>query len=86
MKIEINLSALAMPTDGDEMTMPEAGDAVQAVVEGTLSEVRGQTAVIAVTTVNGEPVGDEEAMPEMTPEEAMAAEGASLEAMMEEDY
>jgi hypothetical protein len=64
----VDLQALAMPDEGDQMQPPAVGDKVQANVEGTVSRITGDKAYVTMSAVNGQKVaeaapapGDEEA-------------------------
>lgn len=57
----VPLSALAVPDEGDAMQQPEPGDKVSYTVEGKVARIAGESAVIEVESVNGQPVtGNEE--------------------------
>jgi hypothetical protein len=64
----VDLQALAMPDESDQMQPPAVGDKVQANVEGTVSRITGDKAYVTMSAVNGQKVaeaapapGDEEA-------------------------
>lgn len=60
----VPLSALNMPDDSEQMQAPEVGDKVQYTVEGTVENITGDNAYIDRTSINGQPVGEEDGQSE----------------------
>ena len=73
------MAAIAMASEDGEMVSPSEGDAVSFTIEGTVEGVDGDTANIAMETVNGQP-----AYPEEEIVEAEVVEGPSRDELMAE--
>lgn len=76
----VPLDSLSMPDDKDQMTPPEVGDVVNAQVEGKVSRIEGENAYVVATSINGKPIGEEEAA-EPSPEDQDQAQLAELQDM-----
>lgn len=78
MEIPVPLSSVAMPGEDDKMQSPEQGDPVQFQVEGKISRIEGDTAFVAVESVNGKPVDEMAAKTKSTPEDMGKGEDAEF--------
>lgn len=77
--LTVPLSALAMPGEDEQMNNPAKGDPVHFHVEGKVSNIMGDTALVSVETVNGKPLTAKAAAVNDTPNEE--AEYAQLRDM-----
>lgn len=71
-QICVDLSALSMPDEQDQMQPPAVGDLVQANIEGKVDSIQGDKAYVTMTAVNGQPVEDEDEGPSDNDEQEMA--------------
>jgi len=69
-EICVDLQALAMPDEKDQMQPPAVGDKVQANVEGTVSRIEGDKAYVTMEAVNGQKVAENTTTPTDGEEEA----------------
>jgi hypothetical protein len=77
--VSIPMAAITMASEDGEMVSPSEGDAVSFTIEGTVEEMDGDMANIAMETVNGQPAYPEE---EIVEEEVV--EGPSRDELMAE--
>lgn len=70
----VPVAALQQPDDTEQLVTPEVGDLVTYTVEGRISRIEGESAVVTVESANGKPIQSE------APAEAPEADGlAALE-------
>lgn len=72
----VPVAALQQPDDQEALVTPEVGDMVSYTVEGRVSRIEGDAAVVTVESVNGKPTAE--------PAGAMPPEAGGLEALENE--
>ena len=84
MEVPVPLEALAMPGEDDKLQNPAVGDPVQLMSEGVVTRIEGDTAFVAVKSVNGKPLNAEAAKTTNTPDEDGDNEFAQLKSMAQQ--
>jgi len=83
-KFHVNLDAIAAPGETEnEMIPPAAGDRVQIMVEGQVTEVRDGIATVVGESGNGEPFPDMEEP--KTPDQQLEDEEAALRRELDDE-
>lgn len=59
----VPVAALQQPDDQEALVTPEVGDMVSYTVEGRVTRIEGDSAVVTVESVNGKPAEPAGAMP-----------------------
>ncbi len=72
----VPVAALQQPDDTEALVTPEVGDLVSYTVEGRVTRLDGDAAVVTVESVNGQPTA--------APAEAMPPEAGGYEALENE--
>lgn len=55
-QISVPLKSLAMPGEDEQMNTPGMGDVVEFHAQGKVASIQGDNAMVALETVNGDPV------------------------------
>jgi hypothetical protein len=76
----VPVAALQQPDDQEQLVTPEVGDMVSYTVEGRVTRLDGETAVVTVESANGKPIQREApaAMPEAGGLEALENEAKGM--------
>lgn len=76
----VPVAALQQPDDQEALVTPEVGDMVSYTVEGRVSRIEGEAAIVTVESANGKPIQSEApaAMPEAGGLEALENEAKGM--------
>lgn len=70
----IPIDALAMPGEDEKLNTPEVGDPVSYQVEGKVTKIMGDLAIVSPQTVNGKPITADAEATNDTPQDQDKAE------------
>ena len=75
----VPLALLAMPDDQEKMEPPAVGDEVNYQVTGKVTAINGSNAVIERTSINGQPVDDQDGDTGPGDESGLQQEAAAMD-------